>query len=460
MTRPTHPHIPWSGGQGAKPARVLGINPWITDFAAFNLWSRPVGLLACLSMLREAGAAVALMDCLDPTWDGVPWPRPGRHGTGHYPKTEIEPPPALAFTGRRYSRYGLDRDLVRQGLARLDPPPDAVLVSSIMTYWYPAALDALAMAAELWPDAVRVLGGTYPSLCTDHAARHARANLLVRGPLERPDNWARLWAALGRQAPPLPEETGLRLALDLYPEPDYAPVLGSRGCPFACDYCASRALHPDFVQSAPGPVLASMEAEQARGVRDFAFYDDALLVAPERWLWPVLDAVAASMPEVRLHTPNAMHVRNLTADTCHRLKAGGLTTVRLGLETTDFDHRHDVKLTRREWEAGAANLVDAGFDLADIGVYILFGLPGQDLGRVEQAVGHVRDFGFRPHLAHYTPIPGSPMFEAARRASPYPIAEEPMFQNNSIWPCVPGGFDWDEAARWKALLQGKPAPGA
>lgn len=458
MTRAAYPYLPWSGGNPGA-VRILGINPWITDFAAFNLWSRPVGLLACLSMVRDAGAAIALMDCLDPTWEGVRWPRPGRYGTGHYPKQELEPPEALAFTGRRYSRYGLDRAMVREALARLDPAPDAVMVSSVMTYWYPGAIDALSLARELWPDAVRILGGPYATLCADHALRHARPDLLVRGSLETPANWAQLWAALGWDAPPLPDRAGLNLALDLYNDPGYAPVLGSRGCPFSCDYCASRALYPGFTQSGPGPVLASMEAEQARGVRDFAFYDDALLVAPDRWLWPVLDAAADRWPQVRLHTPNAMHVRSLTPDACSRLKRGGLTTVRLGLETTDFDRRHDVKLTRREWEDGARNLVDAGFDLADIGVYILFGLPGQDLTSVEAAVRHVREFGFRPHLAHYTPIPGSPMFEAARRASPYPIAEEPLFQNNSIWPCVPGGFDWDQAARWKGLLQGLPAPG-
>jgi len=189
-------------------------------------------------------------------------------------------------------------------------------------------------------------------------------------------------------------------------------------------------------------------------VRDFAFYDDALLVNPDRWLWPVLDRIQDERLDLRLHTPNAMHVRRLSGDVCRSLKRAGLATVRLGLETTDFDNRHDVKLTREEWEAGARNLLEAGFDLDDIGVYILFGLPGQDLSNVKQAVEHVRSFGFRPHLAHYTPIPGSPMFDTACAASPYPLREEPLFQNNSIWPCVPGGFDWDEAKRWKDILHG------
>ncbi|MDD3313029.1 radical SAM protein [Pseudodesulfovibrio sp.] len=431
------------------------MNPWIHDFAAFNLWARPVGLLACLGMLRSAGASVALMDCLDPTWEGERWPRPGKYGTGHYPKMELELPEALGFAERRYSRYGLPVERVREALEALDPAPDAVLVTTVMTYWYPGALELLDLAAELWPSAVRVLGGAYATLCGDHAAAHADAGLIVSGSLEEPGNWGRLWSALGRAAPEAPEDAGLGLALDLYHEPGYAPVLGSRGCPFSCEYCASRVLHPGFRQGGPESVFGSIRAEYDRGVRDFAFYDDALLVGPERWLWPVLDRIGAEGMELRLHTPNAMHVRRLTPEVCARLREAGLTTVRLGLETTDFDHRRDVKLTRAEWEAGARNLTDAGFDLDDVGVYILFGLPGQDLAGVERAVAHVRSYGFRPHLAHYTPIPGSPLFAEAAEASPYPIAAEPLFQNNSLWPCVPGGFNWDEAKRWKALLHGE-----
>lgn len=452
MSRPAFPHITWSGDSGP---RILGINPWITDFAAFNVWSRPVGLLACLDMLRGAGAQVALMDCLDPTWPDMKWPAPRKYGTGPYPKEELPLPDALDFMDRRFSRYGLPRDMVRDALAAIDPAPDMILVTSIMTYWYPGALDILNIAAELWPDVPRVLGGTYASLCTDHAQNNADAQLVMQGSLENDANWSVLWNLVGTDTPERPKNAGLDLALDLYAEPNYSIILGSRGCPFRCEYCASHALHPGFNQGEPDAILHSIMSEHERGVRDFAFYDDALLVNPKQWLWPVLDAITERKLDLRLHTPNAMHVRRLTPDVCQRLRQAGLTTVRLGLETTDFDHRNDVKLTRKEWEDGARNLLDAGYDLDDIGVYILFGLPGQDLANVKRAVSHVRAFGFRPHLAHYTPIPGSPMFDTACAASPYPLADEPLYQNNSIWPCVPGGFNWDDANRWKLLLQGK-----
>lgn len=455
--RSAFPHIPWTGtesGQESGP-RILGINPWIHDFAAFNVWSRPVGLLACLDMLRKAGASVALMDCLDPTWRETKWPNPGKYGTGRYPKEEIDTPEPLGFMDRRYSRYGLPRDMVREALKSIAPKPDAVMVTTIMTYWYPGALDILDICADIWPDVPRFLGGSYATLCTSHAEKHANA-ILQQGPLERPDNWSAFWETLDSTPPAIPENAGLSLALDLYAEPAYSVILGSRGCPFDCEYCASRALYPDFTQGEHKRIMAAIQSEYDRGVRDFAFYDDALLIKPERWLWPVLDSIVDRELDLRLHTPNAMHIRRLSSNVCRTLKRAGLHTVRLGLETTDFDNRNDVKLTREEWEGGARCLLEAGFDLDDIGVYILFGLPGQDLSNVETAVEHVRSFGFRPHLAHYTPIPGSPMFETACKASPYPLAHEPLFQNNSIWPCVPGGFNWDEAKRWKLLLQGKP----
>lgn len=449
--KPKWPRITWTScndGPGDGP-RVLGINPWIHDFAAYGLWSRPAGLLAGLQMLRAAGARVALMDCLDRTWPDVPWPKARPTGQGPYPKTHLETPAVLRPMPRRFSRYGHDPALVREALRRLSPPPDLVLVTTVMTYWYPGAAEAVAMAREIWPRVPVALGGIYASLCPDHAGGLG-ADLALGGRLEDPGVWARLWRLMDRDAPALPAGAGLDLAVDLYADPRFSVILGSRGCPFRCAYCASRSLHPGFRQARADSLVDLLRREHARGVRDFAFYDDALLVDPETWLWPVLEWFETS--GARLHTPNAMHVRYLTPDVCGRLKRAGLKTVRLGLETEDFSHRRDVKLTREHWEAGIAALREAGFGPGEVAAYILFGLPDQDPAEVERTIALAKAWGVRPELAHYSPIPSSPLFGRACEVSPWPLAAEPLCQNNSIWPCVPGGYSPLQARRWRELL--------
>ena len=448
---PSWPAIIWnpSADSGNSP-RILGINPWVYDFAAYNLWSRPVGLLTCLDMLRQTGSSIALLDCMDPTWKDVSWPRQNRFGRGHYPKQPIPKPDALRNIPRQYSRYGLPFDLVRGALEGLSPKPDAILITSVMTYWYPGVTAMIRLVRQILPHVPIILGGTYASLCPEHAGKQ-EADLLIQGPLEREDNWHKLWNRLGITPPPVPEDAGMTPALDLYARPLFAPILGSRGCPFHCEYCASNQLYPKFNQGRFESIKATVSKQIQRGVRDFAFYDDALLVQPDNWLWPLLDWLESLDLDIRLHTPNAMHIRYLTPDVCARFKRAGMTTIRLGLETADFGHRHDAKLTREQWEHGIRTLVDAGFEHKDMACYILFGLPDQDDAEVMATIDQVKKWGLRPELAHYTPIPGSRLFARACEVSPFPLAEEPLTQNNSIWPCVPGGFAWDKVTWWKKL---------
>ncbi|MBS3780044.1 MAG: B12-binding domain-containing radical SAM protein, partial [Desulfovermiculus sp.] len=61
----------------------------------------------------------------------------------------------------------------------------------------------------------------------------------------------------------------------------------------------------------------------------------------------------------------------------------------------------------------------------------------------------------RPHLAQYSPIPGTPLFAQAQAHSPYPLQEEPLFQNNALWPCLPGGFTWQKREEWRKRQAGK-----
>lgn len=453
---PKWPKITWkySINSHKYSPNILGINPWIYDFAAYNLWSRPAGLLACLNSLKQHGAKVALLDCLDQTWSDIAWPKIQKYGRGHYPKTVLPKPACLSHIPRRYSRYGLPYNLVYEALKLLSPP-DLVLITSIMTYWYPGVVAASNLVKKLWPKVPVVVGGIYTTLCYEHAQGILNnVDLIIKGPLEKNNNWQQIWNLLGYSTPSLnAHNKDFSLALDLYPSPSFSIILGSRGCPFSCAYCASNQLYPEFCQRSFSSLWSEIKAELDKDIQDFAFYDDALLVNPSKWLLPLLQKIIDLKYKIRLHTPNALHVRYLDEFICQLFKKAGLTTIRLGLETANFKNRLDAKITFEEWKHGLAKLFEAGFKAEQIGAYILFGLPQQTKEEIEQAINFVHQSGIRPYLAYYSPIPGSKLFPEAEKTSPYPLAEEPLFQNSSIWPCYLESFSWNEQQKWKKMLQ-------
>jgi len=209
---------------------LLLINPWIYDFAAYDFFARPLGLLYLAGWLRATGFTVHFLDCL-----GVRRARPGPFGTGRYPKEIIPAPAALQGITRRYGRYGISEAAFQERLARV-PTPAAILVTSLMTYWYPGAAAAIRLARERFPGVPVILGGIYATLCPEHARRHSGADLVVAGPGE-----AAVWRLLHEitgfppAGPVWPDPEDLDSlpypALDLLDHPSFIPILTSRGCP-------------------------------------------------------------------------------------------------------------------------------------------------------------------------------------------------------------------------------------
>jgi hypothetical protein len=115
---------------------ILLINPWITDFAAYNFWIKPLGLLYIASLLRENGFRVTFIDCLDS------YSKNKRHGDGNFFKTWIEKPEPLKSIPRYYSRYGISEELLQGKLSSIEKP-DFVGITSGMTYWYPGVFKTI-----------------------------------------------------------------------------------------------------------------------------------------------------------------------------------------------------------------------------------------------------------------------------------------------------------------------------
>lgn len=414
---------------------VLLVNPWIHDFAAYDMWAKPMGLLVLASVLRRWGWEPRLVDCVDPDHPDLGHVK-GRKGShGHFYREPIAKPAELSHLPRTFSRYGVPYDVIRKDLLSM-PRPEAILVTSLMTYWYRGVQETVALLREIFPDVPLILGGIYASLMPEHAQHSCRPDETFAGPGE-----ARLIDTLSRLTEASHSARGevsdleFRPALDLLHAVRFLPLLTSRGCPFRCAYCASRSLVPHFVRRPPAEVVAEVvETVERYGVRDIALYDDAFLVHAPEYAVPLLNQVADRVPGLRWHAPNGLHAFAIDRTVALAMKRAGFETIRIGLESSsdEFHARTGKKTDMAGFVTAVTNLKAAGYGRKQIGVYLLVGLPGQSRARIEDDVDRVLSVGAYPKLAEYSPIPGTSMWDAAVRSSRYPIAREPLFQNCTL----------------------------
>jgi radical SAM superfamily enzyme YgiQ (UPF0313 family) len=438
---------------------ILFVNPWIHDFAAFDFWAQPLGLLTLAAILRLHGCRVSYIDCLDRFHPRAPRADPtARYGRGPYRKTPLPKPDLFPDVPRRFARYGIDPAWFLEDLRRL-PKPDLILVTSAMIYWYPGVRETIGALKSVFPQTTVVLGGIYATLCPDHARRCSGADDVRVGPAE-PDLLQRVKALIGWAPAPRFDPQNL----DSYPFPAFdlqhripcVPLMTTRGCPYACAYCAVHLLQPRRLHRSPAAVVEELIHWHRRwSVSDFVLYDDAFLADPEGHALPVLEAIVASGLRVRFHTPNALHLRGVTPDTARLMFAAGFSTLRFGLETADFEDRKgmDHKVTAAEFEQALRRLKHAGFDSRQIGAYLLVGLPHQPQEAIAASIDAVRRAGITPVLAYYTPIPGTALWNQAVTASRYDLAADPLYSNNSVLPCRREPFDW----KWLSDLKARTA---
>jgi radical SAM superfamily enzyme YgiQ (UPF0313 family) len=192
------------------------------------------------------------------------------------------------------------------------------------------------------------------------------------------------------------------------------------------------------------------------GVSDFAFYDDALLVKPAEHIIKILQEVTRRGYRCNFHTPNALHVRMIDQQVADLLFRSGFKTIRLGLETANEQAQLETggKVNNREFQGAVRSLRWAGYSGEQIGVYLLAGLPGQRVEEVEESIAFVKETGAKPVLVEYSPIPGTPLFEKAKKLSSFDVGNEPLFHNNSILPCQWEGFTWADFRRLKEKVKG------
>ncbi|MBN2842015.1 MAG: cobalamin-dependent protein [Sedimentisphaerales bacterium] len=427
------------------PKRLLLINPPIHDFAAYDLFAKPHGMLHLGAYLRQAGYEIALLDCLDrnhPAMSHLPREKNKPDGSGKYYAQRLPKPEIVKDVHRYYYHYGMPGDIIRQQLQKYKASGiDAVLVTSVMTYWYLGVKEMIALIREVMPDMPVLLGGIYATLMPEHAQRVCQPDRVVNT-----GNMAEILRVVDETCktqtatiPPSDFASWPAPAYDLYEKLDYLSMASSLGCTYRCHYCASGILQPKFQQADPD-IFASQAIELSRYVTDqncinFAFQDDALLVNAKNRFVPICEKLIASGLPFKMHTPNGLHCRFITPEIAKLMHRVGFESIKLSYEASDdspeYQAASDNKVNDDFFSQAVNNLKNAGFRACQIGAYILNGLPGQSLEQMEKSAQAVHRAGVKARLCQFTPIPGTPMFnQACQMMNLNP--NEPLLHDHSL----------------------------
>lgn len=418
--------------------KILLVNPPIYDFAAYDFWIKPYGLLSVAGYLRGK-AEFALFDYLDrlhPFYSNLEKFHSDQWGQGRFYCEKIPKPRCLEDIPRHFRRFGLPRAIFRDFVSR-HTDFDFAFVNTVMTYWYPGVQEVMEDVRQLLPKTKIILGGNYITLCRGHAEK-LDADLLIEG-----NNLEPLWDCV--ELEPDLTQPGL---WEAYGKLNVGVLKLSDGCPFECTYCLVPKVYGKFRPRSLGRSLAELELLVKLGAKNIAFYDDALLFDAANVLMPFLKEVFKRGLSVNFHSPNAINARFVTREIAKLMVRAGFKTFYLGFESTSrqWQQQTGSKVFSEELEEAVANLESAGAEPGNITAYQILGHPKTDTGDLEDSMCFVNRLGIRGMLADFSPVPGTPDGEYCRK---WADLDEPLFHNKTAFPVILLGFD--ETNRLKDL---------
>jgi radical SAM superfamily enzyme YgiQ (UPF0313 family) len=409
-----------------RQKRALLVNPWVYDFKAFDFWNKPLGLLIVASMLKEFGLKVLLLDCMDRnSMYHKTKTKTDPYGRGKYTYETVEKPAIYKNVPRLYKRYGMPQKTFKQILQRTQTP-DIIFVTSSMTYWYPGVFESIRIIKETFPGAPVILGGIYASLCAEHARSKSGADFVLEGLAE--DRLPELLNRLGYVQNI--DFTAGQVVPDfsLYHSLHYGVVLTSRGCPFACTYCATKILCPQFMV-VPNSTIITQLSYLANRTNNIAFFDDALLSNKE--LPELLDDITKRNLGLNFHTSNGLHCRFLDESIARKMLRANFKTMYLSLETIEpaVQQRTGGKVNTDEFIAAVHILKKAHFPVDAIHAYILYGMPGQGYEEIIASIRLCQELSIHPHLCEFSPIPHTEEY----RKTGFAEKTDPLSHNNLFY---------------------------
>jgi hypothetical protein len=326
--------------------------------------------------------------------------------------------------------YGSDQPILQ---FLLDAHPDLVGMSCYQ--WNVER--SLYLAGQIkhhLPSCTIVMGGPEITPENSFLFHHKGFDMGVVGEGEK------IWDILLRSLPKIPPIPGLmlrggdghwhyngnrsrHLSLGHWPSPFLSGLLDShlkgvlsfetvRGCPDRCAYCYYHKRSPHLRTFPLERIFKEVERALDRGFKEIVFLDPCFSRRPN--LEALLEGLATSNPDRRLHLHAECHVEAIDQDMAERMARAGFVRLEVGLQSVNRSTLRNIHRTfhPQRFIQSVRFLQDCGIEVT---VDLIAGLPGDTLSDICNSLDWVTDHEVYDYLMLYplTLIPGTELHERA-----------------------------------------------
>jgi anaerobic magnesium-protoporphyrin IX monomethyl ester cyclase len=407
--------------------KILLVDPPFQIFMGFHRFYYPLGLGYIAAVLNRNGHSAKIYDAEhSPACKSLNWLE-----VSHNYHLYIE---ALA------KDQDAEWDNFSEVLQESRPQVAGISVISVKV---PSALRLASLCKKIDKNIVVVMGGDHATIASEELLANDDVDFVVRGEgeytmlelveyLEKgKNNFERIEGLSYKKdgsfihnkarelitnldALPFPAIDSL-LNPESYRPVDLGIIIAARGCPFACTYCgvANTWGHKVRFRSAENVVTEIKMLKEKYGVNYFSFRDASFSI-DRNYVSHLCDRLVEENLSVSWECVTRLDL--LDDDLIPKMKRGGCTTIRIGIETGNEQLMQQMgrKLTLNQIREAARMLHKHNMYWT---AYFMLGVPGETRESIEDSLKLIAEID-PPFvsIARYSLIAGTEMFEEVKRS--------------------------------------------